>query len=84
MDAALGPLEVADSAPVHVLHARRLEVFEVLAVVHDAHEIGVAEARAHDVHGFAVSVGAQVVSTFVSAVTAGWAALALASCPLGD
>jgi len=57
MDAALGPLEVLDAAPVHVLDARRFEVLDVLRVVDDPHEIGVAEARANDVGGGAGGVG---------------------------
>src|SRR5258708_7454417 len=57
MDAALGPLEIPDSPPVHVLDATRFEVLEVLRVVDDAHQIGVAETGAYHVDGRARGVG---------------------------
>jgi hypothetical protein len=64
MDAALRPFEVLDAAPVQVFDARRLEVLDVLGMVHDPHEIGVAETCANHVRGRAGSVGLRAHQVF--------------------
>ena len=53
VDTALGPLEVLDAAAMHVFDATRFEVLEVLGVVHDPHQVGVAETGSNDVGGLA-------------------------------